>query len=202
VHNRKVFFRTMGSNLLIIIGINLAIGFVIPNIDNAGHIGGLVGGFLAALIVQLPKQKQLLLRLTGTAVTIIFLIGLTRYGFVQAEEQYLQYTALQGQELLQAEKYEEAYTYLNEAIKTGNSSNDSLFLLSVAEIELRKYDQAMQHLKQIISDDESYHRAHFYLGILYANTGETALALEEVNKALEYDPTNEDYKAFKDQINR
>jgi rhomboid protease GluP len=202
VHNRKVFFRTMGSNLLIIIGINLAIGFVIPNIDNAGHIGGLVGGFLAALIVQLPKQKQLLLRLTGTAVTIIFLIGLTRYGFVQAEEQYLQYTALQGQELIQAEKYEEAYTYLNEAIKTGNSSNDSLFLLSVAEIELRKYDQAMQHLKQIISDDESYHRAHFNLGILYANTGETALALEEVNKALEYDPTNEDYKAFKDQINR
>jgi rhomboid protease GluP len=75
-------------------------------------------------------------------------------------------------------------------------------LLSVAEIELRKYDQAMQHLKQIISDDESYHRAHFNLGILYANTGETALALEEVNKALEYDPTNEDYKAFKYQINR
>jgi rhomboid protease GluP len=202
VHNRKVFFRTMGSNLLIIIGINLAIGFVIPNIDNAGHIGGLIGGFLAALIVQLPKRKQLLLRLAGTAVTIILLIGLSRYGFVQAEEQYSQYTALQGQELIQAKKYEEAYTYLNEAIKTGNSSNDSLFLLSIAEIELSKYDQAMQHLKQIISEDESYHQAHFNLGILYANSGETALALEEINKALKYDPTNEDYKAFKAEINR
>ncbi|MGM0874260.1 MAG: rhomboid family intramembrane serine protease [Bacillota bacterium] len=202
VHNRKVFFRTMGSNLLVIIGINLAIGFVIPNIDNAGHIGGLVGGFLAALIVQLPKQKHFLLRLAGTAVTIILLVGLSRYGFGQAEEQYSQYTALQGQELIQAEKYEEAYTYLYEAIKTGNSTNDSLFLLSVAEIELSKYDQAMQHLKQIISDDDSYHQAHFYLGILYANTGETGLAIVEVNKALEHDPTNEDYKAFKDQLSR
>jgi rhomboid protease GluP len=202
VQNRKVFFRTMGSNLLVVIGINLAIGFVIPNIDNAGHIGGLVGGFLAALIVQLPNRKQVLLRLIGITATIILLVGLYRYGIGHAKEQYPQYTALQGQGLIQAEKYDEAYTLLNDAVNTDNSSNDILFLLSVAEIELRKYDQAIEHLLQIISDDETYHQAHFNLAILYANEGKSSLALEEVNKALEYDPSNENYKAFKEKINQ
>lgn len=202
VQNRKVFFRTMGSNLLVVVAINLALGFAIPNIDNAGHIGGLVGGFLAALIVQLPKRKHILLRLIGLAATITLLVVLYGYGISQTEEQHSQYTALQGQELIQDEKYEEAYTYLNEAIKTDNSSNDLLFLLSVSEIELEKYDQAVEHLQQIISDDKSYHQAHFNLSILYANKGDISLALEEVNKALEYDPTNEEYKSFKEQLNR
>jgi rhomboid protease GluP len=30
--------------LILVIGINLAIGFIIPNVDNSAHIGGLVGG--------------------------------------------------------------------------------------------------------------------------------------------------------------
>jgi rhomboid protease GluP len=198
VHNRKVFFRTMGSNLLIIVGINLAIGFVIPSIDNAGHIGGLVGGFLAALIVQLPKKKLNHLRLIGLVATVIMFVVFYRYGMNHTE---VQYSALRGQELLQEEKYQEAYTYLNEAISSDHSSNDLLFLLSVTEIELRKYDQAKQHLQQIISQDETYHKAHYSLAILYANTGEISLAKDAVNKALQYDPTNENYKSFKDSIN-
>lgn len=36
----SLFFRTMGFNILVVLGINLAFGFTIPGIDNAGHIGG------------------------------------------------------------------------------------------------------------------------------------------------------------------
>lgn len=138
VYNRKVFFRTMGSNILVIVGINLALGFVIPNIDNAGHIGGLIGGFLAALIVQLPNQKKVLFRVLGIAVTCFLFLGLYQYGINQAENQYPEYKAMKGQELIQNEEYEEAYTYLQEAISNEKSSNDVLFLLSVAAIQLKK----------------------------------------------------------------
>lgn len=47
----------MGWNVIIIIIINLIFGFTIQGIDNAGHIGGLIGGFLATAIVHFPKKK-------------------------------------------------------------------------------------------------------------------------------------------------
>jgi len=39
--------RNFVVQLLIIVGANLAMGFMQSHIDNFGHIGGLVGGYLA-----------------------------------------------------------------------------------------------------------------------------------------------------------
>ena len=41
---RQQFIRGFLNNMLFFIGINLVLGFVIPNIDNWAHIGGLLGG--------------------------------------------------------------------------------------------------------------------------------------------------------------
>lgn len=43
-----------GSNvsLLVIIGINLVIGFIVPGISWQAHIGGLIGGLVASVVVQ------------------------------------------------------------------------------------------------------------------------------------------------------
>ncbi|WP_175639772.1 rhomboid family intramembrane serine protease [Metabacillus schmidteae] len=200
VYNRKVFFRTMGSNLLIVVGINIALGFVIPNIDNAGHIGGLIGGFLAALIVQLPHHKKVFLRIIGIIGSLVLLLGLYQFGMNQAEEQYPEYVALKGQELIQDEKFEDAYNYLHESVSADYKTNDVMFLFSVAAIQLQKYDEAIDYLQQIISDDDSYHPAHYNLAILYANQQNNDQALEEVNQALKYDPNNKQYQALKDEL--
>ena len=53
-----LFQRIFGPGLLMIIGINLFYGFVMPGIDNWGHIGGLVGGFLVGLGVGLYKNNS------------------------------------------------------------------------------------------------------------------------------------------------
>lgn len=52
----STFQRMAGMNILGLLAFNLVLGFVLPSIDNAGHIGGLIGGFLAAGIVNVPKQ--------------------------------------------------------------------------------------------------------------------------------------------------
>lgn len=56
--HKQVFDRVFGMQVLVIIGINLANGFISPGIDNLGHIGGLVGGFLATFSLGLFKEKQ------------------------------------------------------------------------------------------------------------------------------------------------
>jgi membrane associated rhomboid family serine protease len=52
--------RGFGGNnvsLLVIIGINLAIGFVVPGISWQAHLGGLVGG-AAATLALIPRRRR------------------------------------------------------------------------------------------------------------------------------------------------
>lgn len=55
--NPLVYKRIYGSDLLILIGVNLVLGFIRPNIDMAGHIGGLIGGFVIASAIRLSYEK-------------------------------------------------------------------------------------------------------------------------------------------------
>jgi membrane associated rhomboid family serine protease len=49
----------MASGLPMFIGLNLAITFIIPGISIGGHLGGLVGGALAALVMfELPRTVR------------------------------------------------------------------------------------------------------------------------------------------------
>lgn len=77
----KLFFRTMGTNIITIILINLAFGFIVPGIDNAGHIGGLIGGFLASGIVSLPGKKLYKNSVFYFVITLILTISLLKIGY-------------------------------------------------------------------------------------------------------------------------
>lgn len=78
---RHLFLQTIGTNIIGLIVINLVFGMIVPGIDNAGHIGGLIGGYLAAGIVHLPnhfdwkKQMRSLLISVGIAAFALY-IGL------------------------------------------------------------------------------------------------------------------------------
>lgn len=77
----KLFFRTMGSNIITIIFINLAFGFIVPGIDNAGHIGGLIGGFLASGILSLPEKKLYKNSIFYLVLTIILTFFSLKIGY-------------------------------------------------------------------------------------------------------------------------
>ncbi len=44
------------SGMLVMIAINLGLGFVVPNIDWHGHVGGLVAGFVLGNLVELKRR--------------------------------------------------------------------------------------------------------------------------------------------------
>lgn len=79
----RLFFRTMGMNIIIVILINLVFGFSVPGIDNAGHIGGLIGGFLATGAVHFPKRKKLLMQWAFLAAAVLLSAGGLYIGFLE-----------------------------------------------------------------------------------------------------------------------
>ncbi len=77
---KRAYFDAFGSQMLFFIGINLAIGFAgFFNVDNFGHIGGLVGGFILGNIVpnRLPEFPSTPVRWAATAAAIIGFLVLT-----------------------------------------------------------------------------------------------------------------------------
>lgn len=79
--NREAFSKIFGINLFIVLGLNLFLGFVQSGIDNWGHIGGFLGGFLAAYVVGLLGEEVSKLQRIAVSAVIIFLItGCLAYG--------------------------------------------------------------------------------------------------------------------------
>lgn len=61
VHRRAIHaevFRSLRKATLGLIGYSLLIGFVIPGIDNAAHVGGLIGGVLLGVSLAVPRPLR------------------------------------------------------------------------------------------------------------------------------------------------
>ncbi|MEX2103787.1 MAG: rhomboid family intramembrane serine protease, partial [Bacilli bacterium] len=81
--HRALFFQTMGKDILFFLGLNLMLGFIFPGIDNFGHIGGLLGGYLAATTVGIPKEKYaIIVRMVFILALIIIMAAMFTVGMV------------------------------------------------------------------------------------------------------------------------
>ena len=78
---RRSYFDAFGQQLLIFIGINIAIGFsgAFGNVDNFGHMGGLIGGFVLGNVVPntLPEFRATPARWAGTVAAVLAFAALT-----------------------------------------------------------------------------------------------------------------------------
>jgi len=81
-HYRTYLGNVIRSQIVPIIVFNLIIGFTLNNVDNFGHIGGLIGGILSSMIVGVPDKKNNVDRINGIIILVIysaFLLYLTFY---------------------------------------------------------------------------------------------------------------------------
>ena len=61
------------SSVIPVILINLFIGFTIPGISNAAHIGGLIGGVLTSMMVGVEGKSNKIERINGIVLTVIYI---------------------------------------------------------------------------------------------------------------------------------
>ncbi|UOE95729.1 rhomboid family intramembrane serine protease [Alkalihalobacillus sp. LMS39] len=198
--HKKIFLRTMGTSLFVILAINLALGFALPVIDNAAHIGGLVGGFFASGLMHLPKHKKSGKQFIYLLFVCIAFVGLFFYGMQNdsktgADLAHLQYI----QELLVEEEIEEAYQLAREIVDEGNERPEAFFLLGVAEAKLGMYEEGKVSFQQTVRLNPQFHEAHYNLALIYMELEQYDDALQSVEKAIEIEK-DEQYEQIRDTL--
>lgn len=80
---RAYLGNVVKSQIVPIILLNLAIGFILTGIDNAAHIGGLVGGIVASMAVGIPDKSTKFEKINGLVILIIYFAFLVYLGFIR-----------------------------------------------------------------------------------------------------------------------
>ncbi len=76
MHYRLYLGSVLRNQIIPIIVLNLILGFLIPGVDNAAHIGGLVGGYLASMAFGVEGKSTKNDIINGAVTTIIYLVFL------------------------------------------------------------------------------------------------------------------------------
>src|SRR5699024_6515213 len=127
VHYKRLFFRTMGQGVLLIIAINLVLGFTVAQIDMAAHLGGLVTGFVASAMCHLPHKKEKKFRLLAAVGYILILSGLTALGLYNSEHSQL-FQLTKAEHMIADADYEEVIDAADKGQQIeGDLEDDLLF---------------------------------------------------------------------------
>ncbi len=81
-HYRVYLGNTIKNQVIPIILINLIIGFLIPEIDNFAHIGGLIGGYLISMALGVNSKDRKIDHINGYILSLIYVAFLVVIGIV------------------------------------------------------------------------------------------------------------------------
>ncbi|MFD1705404.1 rhomboid family intramembrane serine protease [Siminovitchia sediminis] len=180
VVNPRLFFRTIGMNVIVVIIINLVFGFTFAGIDNAGHLGGLAGGFLATGIVHFPKKRKWVLQLLFIVVSLLTVYFALQWGFDPDRTDTVNVLA---QKQIEDGDIEAAHDTLSNLIAKGKGDAVTYFQAAYTEIHLQRLAEAKEHLHRAIEMKPDFHEAHFNLALVYDELGESEKAREYAVKA-------------------
>jgi rhomboid protease GluP len=200
----KLFFRTMGPSVIMVLVFNLIFGFSISSIDNAGHLGGLAGGFLAAGVTHFPKKRKLIMQFTFLAFTAILILSSLSYGFsTTAKGKDESSSLLVAQEYIREENYLQAYETLKEVVDNTNKPTSQMyFVLSFTEIKLNKYNDAKVHLEKAVQLDPGLSEAYYNLALIYLEENNIEQAKINAEQASKLNPDKKEYSDLVKEINQ
>ncbi len=80
-HYRVYLSQAIKSQIIPIIVLNLFLGSMLNGVDNAAHIGGLIGGVLVSMMAGVKYKSSTMEKVNGLILTIIFTLFLIYLGF-------------------------------------------------------------------------------------------------------------------------
>jgi len=190
-------------NVLTVAGYNLIYGFVSRNIDNFGHIGGLLGGLLIGallvpryqlylnqyedwvVVVDRVTQRRQWLVLAGGVAALVLLANLAVNERANSPSVLLE----QAQQHLSMEEYAAALPLLQRVVAAEPQSVEGQFYLAMAYTGLGRYPQAAATYEALLKQSPRLAEAHWNLARLYVLMGEKAKARAELERFLQLNPT-------------
>lgn len=183
------FVRRLRTTLVFLIALTLLFGAVVPGIDNAGHIGGLLVGLVlgAALHRPLPVAARAPRRFLILPVVAVALLATAAIAHERARNDALLFLA-DADRLFTAGENAEALSRLDEAVRLGS---DSALLRSEAGLLYlvhERYDEAIENLyaAAALEPERAEHYNRLALALARRGSGEEALAA--IERALELSP--------------
>lgn len=188
-----------GQNLWIMLGINLVLGFSVNGIDNYGHIGGLIGGFLLAGFLGLGSGDRPPHRnrwgagvLAATAILIFFSLR------SPANAWHIPYDL--GRTARYQQDYDRAIDQYTLSLRKAPNNlmakrELSRTCLIRGEQLMRKgqFHKAIEVLKKGVVAEDLW-QLHFDLGVSYFYLEQVDDALREMKKADKLEPNRKDIR--------
>ncbi len=184
-----LFIRTIGKDIVFIIGINVLFGLSVPSVNMYAHMGGLIGGFLASAIVYLPKQKEKKPFIRIIAILLIVVISAsTWWGINGREVKGSPDIYLVGQSAKVNNHIEEANNIFAHLVKY--YPMEPLFHYQYAETLFIKglIKNAEEQYQIALKIEPKFTDAHYKLALIYYFNMEYQKAKNELHIALQLSP--------------
>ncbi|GIO23133.1 rhomboid family intramembrane serine protease [Oceanobacillus sp. J11TS1] len=200
---KQIFFQTMGHSIIVILAINLVVGFTDPQIDMGAHIGGLVGGFLMTTAMYVPRRKNQKYQILGFLGWIILSIGLLLFGW-SYNTSSVEFKIEEIQSQVEEGEFREAISLATETLDETDDANLIPLLLfhrSYAYIQQLQFDKAREDLEDALQYEEVFPEIYYNLAIIYSQQGVGMEKLEAIiDEGLDQFPDNEDLLDLKDDL--
>jgi len=182
--NPALFKSGLGYNIVALIFINLFYGFSKSGIDNFAHLGGLIGGFTFAGIVNESKKRLWYLnRYVYLVLAVIITSSTVLWGFNNTQSKTIRFITQLEQDN-KAQNWNEAEKTAKEILALNPSEEIKTYTLKCiinSDVFLRKYDDAVNYSNDLVQLDPK--DGHYFLGIVYYNMKKFDLAKGEILKA-------------------
>jgi len=196
----RLWRRPLGTGVLLVAVLaDLAMGWLVPMIDNWGHLGGLATGILLSLLIPPPGHDLAPGEVAeepsqGMVAIPILIVGLAVTGAASHYRLSRAVTRLleQGERLHQAHQNDRARAVFQQAAQRAPRDERPHDELGLLDLEEHHAADAVQEFKQALSDDSDSEIAQRGLAAAYQQSGDLAKAQQTLEALLGKDPHNPD----------
>jgi rhomboid protease GluP len=183
-----------GTNLIVIIVFNIFYGFINVRTDNYAHLGGLLGGFIAAALLGLLWERISAKRFVGILVFLLISLG-SAYFMVVPPEGSWQSFYIKGENAVDSEQYSHAIEYFMDADKLSPRNSLIRRSLGIARFNLAgelfnagQYSEAIAQYKECQPLIPSEPAIEYNMGLAYIRLNQINEGLAAMRRALMIDP--------------